>query len=90
MTAFYTWAMRNASMILFIAALCMIVAGTLPVLLLSKLAGHEPYGQSAGMPGILALQGFFRGIESAVWPLVGAAAIWRFDWKSGRKIEAAE
>lgn len=90
MNGFYIWAMRSASMILFVVALLSIFAGLFPFLGYVKQSAHDLYGQQDSMSAIIAVQSILTGLSNAVWPFIGAVAFWRLDRCLAGKTEAAE
>jgi hypothetical protein len=81
--SFYLWAMRGASAILFVIALLQLVVGTGFQLwnYLRMSGGIEVYapGAMGGSPLVTALGALVSGLATAMWPLFGAALLWRID-----------
>jgi hypothetical protein len=76
---FYLWAMRSASVLLFVYALVALVSA-LVIQLESLGAMGSSYGPGLGGSGIARLMSMIVGsLGAAAWPLFGAALLWRVD-----------
>ena len=87
---FYNWAMRGASVILFVAALISLFGGAVPFFLMIDQSAANLYRDSGANQNWMIVQAIVSGVSNAVWPLFGAALLWRADKYLAGKREAAE
>ena len=90
MMRFYLGTMRCASIVLFVAALVSVVAGSLPALATVRTMAHDLYGQPNGMQSYIIVQAILAGVNNALFPFFGAALLWRIDRHWIRSPEKAE
>lgn len=77
--SFYLWSMRRASVILFVMAVLVLAASLAGNLLVFMQAESSQYNSQPDFQFIQMLLSLASALQTAAFPLFGAAMLWRAD-----------